>query len=347
MSREEYDGNEGELEYEDNPQMADWDGMERKRASWIRGSSVDPEVIFDTVKVSVDKETGKKAFSGGPYIRLFGPDGNPFVYTTGKGSRIKFSKASLFTFTSKMSCPSFSLPAGPTTGGTCPASKPSSIEAEGSYREYSPSLSSKGPGTFICDLCYAGKSNYLMYPNISAGQMAKKHWVLQTMKDGSFAQKMGDAVEMVFDKRIEKVLLGNGLSNRFFRIHDSGDFFTKDYYRDWVEICSRFKGRLNPDGGHLIYFWAPTRMWVYKDYLDLFRSVPPPANLALRPSALFTGAPAPMIPGMAAGSTSAEDPGLVQAFNCPAYESDLASCAGTRCRKCWTLKKTPINYTTH
>jgi hypothetical protein len=339
--------NSGEIDYQDNPQLANWKNMEELRASWVSGSSVDPEVRFATVSVSTDPKTGKKSFSGGPFIQVYGPDGNPFTYQTKKGSVIKFSKVSLFTFTSKMSCPSFSLPAGPTKGGTCPASKPSSIESEGSYREHHPALASRGAGTFICDLCYAGKANYGMYPNISAGQMAKKHWVLETMKDGSFADKMGDAIEMVFNERIEKTLLSNGLSNRFFRIHDSGDFFTKDYYRAWVEICDRFKGRLNPDGGHLIYFWAPTRMWVYRDYLDLFRAVPPPPNLALRPSALFTGAPAPVIQGMALGSTSAEDPGDVQAFNCPAYESDLATCAGTRCRKCWTLKKTAINYTTH
>ena len=334
-----------DTEFQENPQLANWEHMADLRRSFD-GAYTSSEIEFSPVKKTVDKK-GKTSFSGGPFVRCFAKDGSPFVYRTQKGSEILFSKTSLFTFTSKMSCPSFSIPAGPTKGGTCPASKPDSIERDGSYTEHHPPLSEKGDGTFICDLCYAGKSNYGMYPNISAGQMAKLHWVNKTLADETFVDKMGQALEMLFDKRIEKVLLSNGLSNRFFRIHDSGDFFSREYYSAWVEVCNKFRGRLNPDGGHLMYFWAPTRMWVYRGYLEHFRQVPPPPNLALRPSALFTGAPAPMIQGLAAGSTSAEDPGEVEAFNCPAYESDLASCGGTRCRKCWTFKKVPVNYHTH
>jgi Gene product 88 len=343
-----------ELELQDNPAFANWEKMEEKRASFStkNGDHVSPRVEFARVQVTKkpDPKTGKLkiTFSGGPYIQLFAPDGSPFQYVTAEGKRVPFSKSSIFTFTSKMSCPSFSIPAGPTTGGTCPASKPHSIEAEGSYLEYSPSISKIPHGeSFICDLCYAGKNNYLMYPNISAGQMAKKAWVMETMRAGTFVEEMSKSIEMLFDPRIEKVFMANAISNRFFRIHDSGDFFTKDYYRAWVEVCKNFKGQLNPDGGPLIYFWAPTRMWVYRDYLDLFRSVPPPPNLALRPSALFTGAPTPRIPGLAAGSTSTAGEVDPSWWNCPAYESETATCAGTRCRKCWTLKKTPVNYHTH
>jgi hypothetical protein len=340
-----------EHEYQDNPALANWTKMAEKRESF-EGATVSSDIEYGPVKVNrkTDPKSGKTSvtFGGGPFIKAFDPDGGAFHYVTENGKRVKFSKISLFTFTSKMSCPSFSIPAGPTYGGTCPASKPQSIKAEGSYTQYSPALETMRSGQkFICDLCYAGKSNYLLYPNVSAGQMAKKQWVMNTMADGTFVDKMSQAIEMLFDKRMEQVFLANALSNRFFRIHDSGDFFTKDYYRAWVEVCNRFKGRLNPDGGHLVYFWAPTRMWVFSDYVDLFRNVPPPPNFALRPSALFTDAPPPRIQGMAAGSTSTAEEVGAELWNCPAYESETATCAGTRCRKCWTMKKVPVNYHTH
>lgn len=338
-------------EYQDNPGQANWQGMEKKRD--LFDGDVEEEINFGTVKVAKkqDPKTGKFTynFSGGPYIRILGKDGGKFTYVTKEGNRIPFTKASLFTFTSKMSCPSFSIPAGPTTNGTCPASKPQSIEAEGSYTQHSPALSEMPMGeTFICDVCYAGKNNYLMYPGVSLGQMAKKKWVTKAMRSGNFADLMADAIDMLLDTRIEDVLKAHLVSNRFFRIHDSGDFYTGEYYEAWVQICKEFLGKLGGGTGPLIYFWAPTRMWVYQKNLGIMQRSAPPANLAVRPSTLFTSAPPPMIPGLAAGSTSVQGRAPEPIWNCPAYEgAEEASCAGTRCRVCWTMKKRPVNYMTH
>src|SRR6516162_9609523 len=41
-------------------------------------------------------------------------------------------------------------------------------------------------------------------------------------------------------------------SEKLFRIHDSGDFFSAAYANAWYEVCRQL-----PD----IRFWAPTRAW--------------------------------------------------------------------------------------
>lgn len=337
--------------YLENPGLAHWDTMEKKRA--LFDGIVEPKINFRRVSASesVDKKTGRVTynFSGGPYVKVMSRDGGRFMYTTAEGQRKPFGNVSLFTFTSKMSCASFSIPAGPTKNGTCPASRPENIERDGSYQQYHPAMSEMPHGQiFICDVCYAGKNRYLQYASMSLGQMAKRQWVLDTMEDGSFADRMTEALEMLLDPRIEDFLKSRLVSNRFFRIHDSGDFMKASYYEAWVEVCSRFLGKMGKTDKPLIYFWAPTRMWVYEAFQKLFRDVKPPPNLALRPSALFTSAPPPMIPGLAAGSTSIEGKFGGDVWDCPAYEgAEVASCAGTRCRRCWTMKKQGVNYRTH
>lgn len=339
------------FEWQDNPGMARWDTMERNRS--IFDGDVREEIQFAPVKVArkLDPKTGRESFnfSGGPYVQVTDGAGRPFTYKTSGGQSKPFGKVSLFTFTSKMSCASFSIPAGPTRNGTCPASKPDSIKAEGSYTHHHPALEDMPEGeVFICDVCYAGKNNYLMYKCVSLGQMAKRQWVMKTLRSGSFARRMADAIKMLLDRRIETVLTSHLISNRFFRIHDSGDYFSGEYYQAWNKVCKEFLGKLGGGTGPLIYFWAPTRMWVYRKNLGIMQQDPPPANLALRPSALFTSAPPPMIPGLAAGSTSVEGQMPEPVWNCPAYEgADVASCAGTRCRVCWTMKKRGVNYSTH
>lgn len=344
-----------QIVYEENPGIAHWDTMEANRALF-RDAVVQPGIHFEGVSVrkEVDPDTGKVKvnFSGGPKLRVANPDGSQFYYVTKEGQRKPYGNVSIFTFTSKMSCPSFSIPAGPTKHGTCPASRPEAILAEGSYTRYHPPLEKMPAGeTFICDVCYAGKNNYLLYKAISLGQMAKAQWVRSAVRDGTFAAQMTQAIYMLLHPRIENLLRANLISNQFFRIHDSGDYWSPDYYRGWNEVCSNFMGKLGgrQKSGPLIYFWAPTRMWVYEKYLEAFRKDPPPPNLAVRPSALFTGVKPPAIPGLAMGSTSVAGKMPKPVWNCPAYEDDApqASCAGTKCRVCWTRKKEGVNYTTH
>jgi hypothetical protein len=327
--REESEGNPGELEYEDNPSLANWERLEKNRS--IFDGDVSEEIAYERVSL------GKTGYSGGPKIRILGD----FQYATAGGVKRPFRNSSLFTWTSKMSCPSFSIPAGPVeNGGTCPASKQSSIEKEGSYEKFSEPISEIPQGEkFICSVCYAGKGRYLMYKSMSLGQVAKLHWVQKTLRSGTFARRMAEAIASLQDDDVERVLAQQAVSNRFFRIHDSGDFFSPEYYKAWVEVCHSLP---------MVRFWAPTRQWVYAKWRELFSNYPPPANLSLRPSALFTSAAPPQIRGMAAGSTSVNGRMESPVWNCPAYEGDEEhSCAAAGCRVCWSAPKKPVNYLTH
>lgn len=328
-----------EEEYLDNPSMAKWDALDKNRA--LFDGEVDQDIEFE--KVYID-ERGP-TLGGGPCITITDKLGGIFHYTTAEGKRLPYTKSTLFTWTSKMSCPSFSLPAGPGYKGTCPAANRESVEREGSYVKFHPPLpvaSNPDPDktTFVCDVCYAGKGRYLMYKSMSLGQVAKFEWVKKTLRAGSFARRMTEAIaSLVEDEDVEELLRTKLVSNKFFRIHDSGDFFAPEYYRAWVEVCEEL-----PE----VFFWAPTRMWVYEKWRKVFQNYPPPKNLSLRPSALFLSAPPPMIKGMAAGTTSIEGRMDSPVKNCPAYEGEAEhSCAAARCRTCWVEKERPVNYLTH
>jgi len=337
--------------YADNPQMANWPISGKNRAIFTDDDA--EKIVSDVrfvrpryVKVK-NKKTGKVSYAinGGPYIEV-----GDFFYTSSDGNQRAVRKSSLFTWTSKMSCPSFSPPAGPTKEyGTCPASVEAAVESEGGYLQYHQPLSERpADQIYICKTCYAGKGNYL-YPSVSIGQRIRWAWTKKTLREGSFVDQIVEAIEFLQDPSIEELLLKKMVSNKYFRIHDAGDFLTTDYYMAWIEICQRLKN---------IRFWAPTRQWVFEKWRKTFADAPPPTNLALRPSALFTTAVPPDIDGMAAGTTSMDEKSAPRAMasgkmpqnlkNCPAYEGDAEhSCAAARCRTCWDQKDTPVNYKTH
>jgi hypothetical protein len=338
VNQDEFDENEDD--YQENPSLANWGRLEKNRD--IFDGDVASEIEYERVVL------GKTGYSGGPRIRVLGD----FHYLTSGGYDPKkketrppqnrpFRSTSLFTWTSKMSCPSFSIPAGPVeNGGTCPASKQTSIEKEGSYEKYSPPLSEMPQGeAFICSVCYAGKGRYLMYKSMSLGQVAKLRWVQKTLREGTFIRRMSEAISSLIDPDVERILASKLVSNEFFRIHDSGDFFSPEYYKAWVEICYAVPK---------VTFWAPTRQWVYAKWRELFSNYPPPRNLSLRPSALVTSFPPPQIKGMAGGSTSISGRMPSPVWNCPAYEGDEEhSCAAAGCRVCWSSPQKPVNYLTH
>jgi hypothetical protein len=326
---------------------------------------------------------GKLRISGGPYIKFSDTlewrssptDERP------EGRLMKARRASLFTWTTKMSCASFSVPAGPARyGGTCAAARQQSVEDEGSYVRYSEPLSERGDDIryihttktgnrseksisqqYICDVCYAGKGSYRMYINSSVNQIAHRAWADARIKDGTFRDEMVKALTFLYQNpRMETELATRLVSNKYFRLHDSGDFWSKDYYLAWRDIC---QGAM--DAGLPIKFWAPTRQWVFKDWIELFREFPPPKNLSLRPSALYLGSPPPVVPELlSAGTTSFPDTWVdgpkklldpKDVWPCPAMNAKGdKSCinapnpqGGVGCRTCWDKPKIAVNYSTH
>lgn len=203
--------------------------------------------------------------------------------------------------------------------------------------------------------CYTGKNNYLMYKQVSVGQVVRRLWVDRQLKLGytALAQKFIEVIASLQDPSMEQLEIRKLVSNQYFRIHDSGDFHKPEYYLAWREVCFALPQ---------ISFWAPTRQWVFQSWRDLFRNYPPPDNLALRPSGLFFGARAPAVEGMGSAGTTAssdvhgewQDVGGVKTWNCPAYAADKHSCASAinpdgvqGCRSCWNRKDTPISYKAH
>jgi len=246
-----------------------------------------------------------------------------------------FPSVSLFTLTSKVRCASISLPAGPPgLDGTCAAS------ALGEELG------------FLCWGCYALRNNYT-YGSTQLGQLTRLAWLSRQGK--KLAPQLAYALEAfnVHPRKV-KVNLPKGrpsgkktstvpIDHRFFRLHDCGDFFSKDYYDAWLEVIEQ-------DQEHL--YWAPTRLWATSKGASWFG--PRPKNYVLRPSSLMFQAPPATVRGLDAGSSSADKKRLPAGTrNCPAYSTstDGVSCVtanrGKGCRLCWLEPQTPVNYEPH
>lgn len=182
----------------------------------------------------------------------------------------------LLTQTGKMNCLSWSLPAGnPDVGGTCWMEGGSGGNQKTNY---------------ICRSCYAGRGNYIQYPVNQAAQAVRLKWVTETV---DWVDGLIRAMSESFSDNLS--FLGAD-ANHFFRLHDSGDFFSAPYLAGWFEVIRAF-----PD----VNFWCPTRMhWKpeFADWVDAAGGVP--KNLALRPSGLHFNQPAPIVDGLTNGSTA-------------------------------------------
>lgn len=186
------------------------------------------------------------------------------------------------------------------------------------------------PGTHTG--CYADKGSYTAYPNVKKAQRARYSWVRECLKTDegtdAFVRTMVDVIGRT--------------RNEYFRVHDSGDLFSPAYTWAWVRIVQAL-----PE----IKFWFPTRSWrpltmskispatkvAWELALLALASEP---NVTVRPSALFFNAPAPRIPGLAAGSTAADD----GSFTCPASRQNN-ECGD--CRACWDAPQLAISYRAH
>ena len=348
-------------QFVENPPSANWKSVYRSRSQWKKS---DNKLIGDLVedRIIVSRKRNKQGkmvhkVEGGIYIDLK----DTWYGKTAEGETVVKKKASVFTFTSKMSCASFSLPAGhPNIEGTCESAARGRVEKEGSYRRFHAPLSQiPADQKYICHLCYAGKGNYY-YVAPSAKQMIILNWTKRELRRGTFVDQMVYAISTLFEPEAEEKMSSQLVSNKFFRLHDSGDFsigdaFGADYYRAWCQIARRFNGKTLPK----VLFWAPTRLWTFARWRSVFKRFPPPDNLALRPSALFTGAPPPRgVAKLAAGTMSAvkrvrkgvtiSEPLPRGVYDCPAYAgAKEKSCASSNCRVCWKAKKRAVNYTTH
>lgn len=207
---------------------------------------------------------------------------------------------------SKMPCHSWSLPAGE----SCP-------------------WAVTGKGT-VCGSCYAKRGNY-KYHHVSNANKARFDWTLSMLRDGK-AEEWADYMLAAIEDAPTK----------YFRIHDSGDFFSVAYVNAWYSVCSRSTKR----------FWAPTRSYrgtkAMLDALIRLNSLP---NVTIRPSAIMIDENAPIIDGLAAGGavvhTTRKDHSHVTdvaGSHCPARNQGN-SCDS--CRFCWDSADTAVVYGLH
>ena len=214
------------------------------------------------------------------------------------------SGVALLTVTSKMPCDSWSLPAG----RACPTAFVGD-KADG-YSWAAPDT------TTICGHCYAKKGSYA-WAAVENAQETRFRWTLDCQKAGDHGR---ESFVSIMVPAIRKSVARQRTESKYFRVHDSGDLFSVWYVRAWMEICQQLAD---------VRFWIPTRAWRSKNpalkaaLLEL-AALP---NVALRPSALFFNAPAPRVPGFAAGTTASN-----AEFSCPAPGHNNAC---VDCRACW------------
>jgi hypothetical protein len=321
-------------------------------------------------------------------------------------------QVSLLTWTSKMDCPSYSLPAGPLGAGfngSCPgATAGQSIvpetrrkvgQAEAIYQIHQKNrarvetqvgkkleddkwaqLANVNLADCVCQSCYAEKNKY-SYTSNQLAALIRQAWTEAAVEDGSFVTVMDFAIKNT-DYYLEggtrkdqdlspepAIDAETGEPAKFFRIHDSGDWFSERYYQAWCEVA-----RLNPD----VTFWAPTRVWALNN--DWVNGSPPPYNLVVRPSSYMFNRPAALLRSLVRGAgrgysapsvsfaVDKANPlenfipsGYPYHWQCQAYAgTEKHSCRGAMspptsenpegtvgCRACWVFPNLSINYKKH
>jgi Gene product 88 len=328
-----------------------------------------------------------------------GPAWNP---TTNPG----LSNFSLLSWTSKMNCPSWSIPAGaPQIGGTCPgAVGGQSIVPLEALRAGQRNVQRVIGGAVrvdaaICEQCYATGGQYST-SNVQYSQVLRHLWARQAIDQINpatgrtmFVDTMSAAITTADFKLNggspsaedpEKLKLPpERTGRRFFRIHDSGDFFSAAYLAQWKIVADAF-----PD----ITFWAPSRIWATSWGVEAVNDINRhPTNFVIRPSAYHIGQAPPIDlgPGWAGGTTvipKAENEGMTPereamvreaesrlglakpdvrkpggpdpryTWDCRAYaqkkgnhtcRNAISPTGEQGCRACWIFPNEIVNYTLH
>lgn len=294
-------------------------------------------------------------------------------------------KYNLLTSTTKMTAWSWNLPAGPTSFlGTCPASALTFLHRRLEWvdldeRQRFQQLDEErdlaleahratwpearlDEDRSVCNICYALKGRYGS-AQIILKQMVLYRWAMGAIRSGRFAPAMVDAIRMARSKSLRHG--GPGPFEAavehpdYFRIHDSGDYFSPEYFDAWIEIASAIPEMI---------FWSPTRTWAtpFEWAIESFTSKTPP-NLVIRPSMLHRNE-RPMNTAdvkdtnMAAGTGVGTAADRSRGWVCPAYKTRTGKCQFSSapyktpkrslawpggCRMCWEHPESMILYPAH
>ncbi|MBV9121225.1 MAG: hypothetical protein JOZ39_11000 [Chloroflexi bacterium] len=200
-----------------------------------------------------------------------------------------------------MPCPSFSILAGE----TCPGADFVSAASK-------------------CRVCYANPAERALAhrsvgkygtPTVINAQQVRTQWVRRCMMTNEGVAEFVAVVTAGI--RYE---LRNVKAQKYFRLHDSGDFWSPRYVAAWHQVIRNLPG---------VLFWAPTQSWsiqkpVWQRALLALAAEP---NMVLSPSGTEIDGAVPNVDGYAAGSAVVTSGEL-----CPA-PTQSNKCGA--CRRCW------------
>lgn len=205
---------------------------------------------------------------------------------------------------------SFSLPAGT----SCPGKR------------------AHGPND-ICSACYAaavrptGRTSRYGTPVVERAQQQRWAWVLACMMTDAGVDSFVETLTYAIRKESK---------TKYFRIHDSGDFFNPRYIRAWIRICTAL-----PE----FKFWAPTRSYRIPRLAGPLQELAALPNVTVRPSALEFDTLPPTLAGFAAGSGAVKvGPVLPTTHGCTAPETGSVC---QDCRLCWDAPAQSVMYHYH
>lgn len=219
-------------------------------------------------------------------------------------SRITFRDHSvpLLSYTSAMACYSWSLPAG--KAGSCP-------------------MEDQTPGS-ICSCCYAQQYRY-QTPRVIECQYTRLRWTQHCIDSSTTTSSL-------WQDTMRAALFAHVDPNGYFRVHDSGDFFSTHYIDAWYYLAKDLQG---------IRFWFPTRAWVFPGWMFRLQRLHSLHNANVTPSAVNFNDPPPRIPGLGPGLTAVTSEAHLKSrtVRCP-KSWDGGSCQSHHCRHCWDKQTT-------
>ena len=170
-------------------------------------------------------------------------------------------------------------------------------------------------------------------PSTQGAQLARRSWIARTLASDDGAEFVRIMVDM-----IRESVSACGESR--FRGHDSGDFFSVPYVDAWIRIAVAL-----PD----VTFWFPTRSHIVPNLQEALDRLNSLRNVVIRPSGLAFDEEAPIVDGLAAGSTVARSLPIAETLSgriCPTSYA-AKTCAENNCRHCWDNPTEPTIYVEH
>lgn len=281
----------------------------------------------------------------------------------------------MWTSTTKVHAPSWSLPAG----ASCPSirwpvmqairemeKKPGFKLAQRlrpgkdfiDYLKIIKQVEKKFPQK--CLACYATGGNY-MYPSTKTVQAKRMAWFENTPED-TVVEALVDSIDKAGKEKCSKA---TGKCEfipltrpEYVRLFDSGDFTNERAVRIWEKVARRM-----PD----VKFWWPTTTWMepcdsrfkgeHARMMTALKKAGKLPNVTIRPSALALDQRAPRIPGFGPGTAVVEGDTVKAQGGVENKAFDLCEggicekhfvCPGNcgTCRMCW-MKTKPVVYIRH